>query len=80
MNFWIGEILKAAEIITPILFGVWLMYRKERKEVTKRHEQNVQLLTDIAKDRLYFPPHNHSEQNGDILTEKGISYSPMNGR
>lgn len=59
----------------PILLAIWMSREKTKKEVAKKHEENVKIWNQILNERENFPAHEHWERQGP-LTADGIRRSP----
>lgn len=78
IDVW-GEVIKVAEVASPILFGIWLMRRGERKKMEMRHTENQQKLDELLIERKYLVPHDHNEDEGPLMFD-GIVRRKFNGK
>lgn len=78
IDVW-GEVIKVSEVAAPILFGIWLMKRGEKKKMETRHIENQQKLDELLIERKYLVPHDHNEDEGP-LTFDGIVRRKFNGK
>jgi hypothetical protein len=51
---------------------------QNRRENDRRHEENKKVLEDLLIERMFFPPHEHTERSGP-LTAEGVRRLPYRG-
>jgi len=61
IDVW-GELIKESEVAAPVLLGIWVMRRKEKKTNEARHVENQQKLDELLIERKYLVPHDHNEE------------------
>jgi hypothetical protein len=56
---------------TSVPIILFLLGNRERakRDMEKRHEENQDLLREIASERKYIPPHGHLERSGPLSAE-----------
>jgi len=55
----------------PLGIYMWSNRRQARTEQELKHQQNVQLMSELMEERKYYPAHEHFEKTG-VLTAEGM--------
>ena len=88
--FDFGSIADPVHVIVEVggmALAVWGILHRDRQERKKqiddneqiqiqRHQENKEALAEIRTQLRYHPPHAHTEDEDQPLTEKGIQYGP----